>query len=656
MDTIEKVEEYLESLEQYFLSSLATVSNEVPNIHEAVNRLWVDISRYGPGMPAFPQVHIPVLGDFQVPPPPPPLPPPPPPSLWARSTNLIQKHPWKVSAIAIGAVGIGILAKHRARASRRRGVRKLGTQSVNTPTARKQVIVLLGGDTPLGLSLIQELENKGYIIIATVSSEEAVESLERSCQGYVKAVVFDPINHKTQFPVFLRSLQSTLLRKFPINAPGDVWAHPSVVPYVHAVICLLTLPSSYRINHSSPRTPFEHLPLEDAYLPYLEATHIAPLRAIQGLLPILRNSKPRSPDHGSNKKIIVCLPSADVRVGVPFASSQAASAVATLRAIEVLRREIDILGMAEAERDVTRNIKVVVAELGHISVNGQVEHHATNGPSPEWLQTQMQEWSASDKRLYGPVYETIMQPGAPPVTQTHATGPQRVGHGVSRHPTDVSVFVRRIVDLVSDGKYRTLGRDPLSWVAVGLQKLHQWIRRDRIFIGAGAHTYTVASYLPGLLLDGLLNLPYFLISIRNALLPTQPFVLPPPPTARGPTTGGTRSQSELILHTKPRPTSTNRSVSSITTTAPSAPAVSSTSTSASVNQQPQSLGGASDADDDTSPPASEADSDISESTSEVDVQSNAEDSVMGEGWTTLRARVRTNSVDEGTVLAPRPPA
>jgi len=43
-----------------------------------------------------------------------------------------------------------------------------------------------------------------------------------------------------------------------------------------------------------------------------------------------------------------------------------------------------------------------------------------------------------------------------------------------------------------------------------------------------ALTYKFASHLPNLLLDGLLNIPYFLISLRNSLLPVQPCRNPPP--------------------------------------------------------------------------------------------------------------------------------
>jgi len=39
---------------------------------------------------------------------------------------------------------------------------------------------------------VLDLEKKGYIVIASVATPEAVESLERRTQGYVKALVLDP--------------------------------------------------------------------------------------------------------------------------------------------------------------------------------------------------------------------------------------------------------------------------------------------------------------------------------------------------------------------------------------------------------------------------------------------------------------------------------
>ena len=51
---------------------------------------------------------------------------------------------------------------------------------------------MLGGDSPLGIPLIQDLEKKGYVVIASVSTPEAVEQIESKCHGYVRALVLDP--------------------------------------------------------------------------------------------------------------------------------------------------------------------------------------------------------------------------------------------------------------------------------------------------------------------------------------------------------------------------------------------------------------------------------------------------------------------------------
>lgn len=56
-------------------------------------------------------------------------------------------------------------------------------------------------------------------------------------------------------------------------------------------------------------------------------------------------------------------------------------------------------------------------------------------------------------------------------------------------------------------------------------------------------TYKLASYLPTTLLDTLLIIPHFLISVRNSLLPMEPFVLPPE-TPTNPPPGRLLSDSE----------------------------------------------------------------------------------------------------------------
>ena len=142
-------------------------------------------------------------------------------------------------------------------------------------------------------------------------------------------------------PFFLRSLASTMSRRFPLTASGDPHAPPTTHLYVHSVVSLLTLPSS---THVPAPAPLEHLNLRGTYQHYLQATHITPLQVLQALLPLLRSSPARARDalaHGAGKQsIVVCLPATDARVGLPFGSAQAMSAAATLRGVEVLRREI----------------------------------------------------------------------------------------------------------------------------------------------------------------------------------------------------------------------------------------------------------------------------------------------------------------------------
>lgn len=110
----DKVEEYLSVVEQYVSSSISAVTHGLPDVHEVANQLWVDISRYGPGLPAFPDVRIPPLGDFQVPPPPARTAPPP--ETWLdQSVDWVGRHPWKTTGIAVaGTVGVGLLIHYNA--------------------------------------------------------------------------------------------------------------------------------------------------------------------------------------------------------------------------------------------------------------------------------------------------------------------------------------------------------------------------------------------------------------------------------------------------------------------------------------------------------------------------------------------------------------
>ncbi|KAH6918467.1 hypothetical protein BKA70DRAFT_1175886 [Coprinopsis sp. MPI-PUGE-AT-0042] len=550
--SLDKLDEYLQSLEAYVFSSVSAATHGLPDVQEAVNRLWVDISRYGPGLPAFPDIGIPALGDFQVPPPPPPHP-----SRLAKGSSStlglggwVKSHPKTVGVVGVGLVGAGLYFGYRAVNQRQRGGRGpraagLAASRKGEAGERKQVVVVLGGDTPYGLPVVQGLEKKGYIVIASVATADAVDVLESKCKGYVKALVLDPSEPAT-VPIFLRSLSSTLSRKFPLRSAGDPYSSPSSQPYVQSVISLLTLPSSYSASSTPPLGPVEHLSLSNDYLPYLTATQITPLRVIQQLLPVLRTGSARSKDKGP-KTILVCLPAVDTRVSLPFSAVQGMSAAGTLKGIETLRREIRMAASTGGGEGMD-GIKVVIVDVGAVELPGSVDRVVEERTEAvvEGLKKATDTWTASEKLIYGPAFASVLQSQAGPQSLAASSISPQMSiwdafkglfdenrrYTVSRKPVKLNVFVDRIVAAVSGGR----GCGPLFLgYDIGIGYVRTWLRGDQFAVGAGALTYRVASYLPSLLLDTLLNLPYYLIGIRNRLLPAQPFRQPPSdlPRAQG---------------------------------------------------------------------------------------------------------------------------
>ncbi|KAG6334766.1 hypothetical protein ID866_4318 [Astraeus odoratus] len=478
--TIEEVEQYFENVERIVAESLTVASFDLPNIREAINRLWVDISRYGPpGIPPLPEIHVGGLGAFEVPPPPPP-PPPPPKSLVEKAGDWLKDHPWMVSGVVLSTLGVGLLAGHHVM-SNRHAFRRRVKASATTPE-RRQVVVVLGGDHPLGLPLILELEKKGYIVITSVSSAETIAAIESMGHGYVRALVLDP-NEPGTIPIFLRSLASTLSRRFPISAAGDPYVPSPYHPLLLSIVSLLAMPTSSL--HCTP-APLEQISLRGTYLPHILSTHIAPLQTLQALLPLLRADAQRT---RSRKSIIVCLPAADALVGLPFNGVSAMSAAATLGALNVLRRELlSVQGMG--------TIRVVTVDVGSVGLS--VGRH----PNPP----AMEDWTPSEKLAYGPAFSALSE---------------TVG---ARTPEDVSGFVDNLVGVISEGTKTTGAGKSVYGIRVGLayEKIKDWVRGNRFSTGAGAGTYMIASLLPVRLLDTLLTLPQVLVGIRNGLLPVPP--------------------------------------------------------------------------------------------------------------------------------------
>lgn len=203
--------------------------------------------------------------------------------------------------------------------------------------------------------------------------------------------------------------------------------------------------------HCGP-APFEQISLRGTYLPHLLSTHVAPLQTIQALLPLLRTDASRARGH---KSIILCLPAADARVGLPFGSVSAMSAAATLRAADVLRREI-------ATAQGMNAVRIVTIDVGAV------------GPSTNDLgvRVNMDDWTPSEKVTYGVAFSTLRETRG------------------SRVPAEVSTFVDNVVGVASGGTRARYSGKFVFGISFGLlyEQVKDWLRGDRISIGAGGQS------------------------------------------------------------------------------------------------------------------------------------------------------------------------
>jgi len=134
MPLSEGIQEYLESVEDYIYVSFSSAKAEMPNIQEAFNRLWADVSRFGPSMP---EIRLPVT--VEVPPPPPPPPPPLPPN--SRLDDMADwaiENPWKASSLGVGVVGLCLLVGFHAYQART--LSKLHKRNHSATHERRRVV------------------------------------------------------------------------------------------------------------------------------------------------------------------------------------------------------------------------------------------------------------------------------------------------------------------------------------------------------------------------------------------------------------------------------------------------------------------------------------------------------------------------------------
>ena len=156
------------------------------------------------------------------------------------------------------------------------------------------------------------------------------------------------------------------------------------------------------------------------------------------------------------------------------------AAASTLRAAEVLRREINVAGLTDKSESM-QNIKVVIVDIGTFNV-GTSE---SSGPlPPEGIYKAMEAWTVPEKMTYGPAFAAIMQGQRPILSrrqQIKAVFNNGRDCGYPRKPTNLSVLSDNLVSVVSDGRFGP----SLFGFNLQLGRVCNRIWGERFSIGAG---------------------------------------------------------------------------------------------------------------------------------------------------------------------------
>ncbi|KAL8293130.1 hypothetical protein RQP46_000824 [Phenoliferia psychrophenolica] len=357
--TSSSIDSFYQTLDAAWISLTSGAPNlsDLPSaLHDSLADVYGRVTQGGtlPPLPEFPSSWAPL-------PLAPPPPPPPPSSALYRVEVQIRLHPYLGAFLTTSALAGGsyyLFPNQFNRAILRpltqllpvavlpessRPARVVGP---NQAELRKEVVLVLGADGP-ARELALDLERRGFVVIATVSTPAECDVLERRSRGWIKALVLDPYESSSAAP-FLRSLSTALSLRFPLHSSGDPFSRPSHSLALTAVVnCLSLYP-----DPDGPR-PVEALDttLIHRHLAEKVATVVA---VIAGVLPILRtmSSRPGAPEG----VILSLVPATTSNVALPFLSLASAADAAILALLDSLRRE---LAASESSR-----IKVTVLETG----------------------------------------------------------------------------------------------------------------------------------------------------------------------------------------------------------------------------------------------------------------------------------------------------
>ncbi|GAC95587.1 hypothetical protein PHSY_003163 [Pseudozyma hubeiensis SY62] len=403
----------LTDLENFIEDNLPRNLQELPHkvsvsVQEYYQILYEQLNKYGPPIPDLPS--LPSLDSFTgkvtelvspVPAPPLVTPPPPPPTNLQLVQGWTRDHRTALSfAGGLLVVGLGTsYAYHGGYIAlpylgRKQVVGRGRTRQVRLKNGiRREAVIVLGADTPLGRSLALHFSGQGFVVLASVSSSAALAQFENlippSSRGYVKALIFDVDDPSGSLQPFVRALSSALSLRFPLTSAGDPYARPGENISIAGVVNALSFvapeddPSLSRSLSASASASLLGVPITKlAPSPsseLLDRHVVASLCVLGALIPMLRALPNRADDTAESDPatVVTLISSPASRTALPRQAMYSVIAQSVAAGVQALRRECE----EDSFHSKTASNSKIPSALSGFSGSGSASRRASSSRS-----------------------------------------------------------------------------------------------------------------------------------------------------------------------------------------------------------------------------------------------------------------------------------
>ncbi|TKY90541.1 hypothetical protein EX895_000539 [Sporisorium graminicola] len=367
----------LTDLENFIEDNLPRNLQELPHkvsvsVQEYYQILYEQLNKYGPPIPDLPS--LPSFDGFTEkvtelvsPTPAPPLmvPPPPPPTNLQLLRAWTREHRTALS-LAGGLLLVGLGTSYAYQGGyialpylgKKQVVGRGRTRQVRLKNGiRREAVIVLGADTPLGRSLALHFSSQGFVVLASVSSSAALAQFENlippSSRGYVKALIFDADDPSGSLQPFVRALSAALSLRYPLTSAGDPYARPGENINIAGVVNALSFVApeddaalsrslSASASASSLSLPISKLtPSPSSEL--LDRHVVASLCVLGALIPMLRALPNRAEDSQETDPatVVTLVSSPASRTALPRQAMYSVIAQSVAAGVQSLRRECE---------------------------------------------------------------------------------------------------------------------------------------------------------------------------------------------------------------------------------------------------------------------------------------------------------------------------